>query len=135
MLIQNKKIEKFRETAVNFLFIPNLNRQRRGITVDYALPAIISSIGALVGKATVDSLGTSLGCCFYTLLAAQPSSGKSAAQSLSQEAVTMVESYFNVPDNDSIQVNAPTIEAFVRIMKKHPSVLGNIFPRSVLCVY
>ena len=85
--------------------------KRNGLTVDYAMPGIMATISALAGKSTVQSLNKRLGCCFYTLLAAQPSTGKSSAQELSQLAVTMLEKHFNV--NPTNNVMSPQLKPFV----------------------
>ena len=87
----------------------------------------MSTLGALVGKTTIDSLRVTQGISFYTLLAAQPSTGKSAAQGFAQEAITKLETFLNVPDAESMQVNAPTIESFIRIMRNYPAVLGRTY--------
>jgi hypothetical protein len=102
-------------------------RQRAGLSVDYAMPGIMATISALLGKSTVQSLNKKLGCCYYTLLAAQPSTGKSQAQELSQAAVQMIEQHFNVSPKHSFQCNAATVESFCRILSRHPSLICSFF--------
>jgi hypothetical protein len=87
------------------------------------MPGIIASLGTLFGKSTIESINLNLGCSFYTLLAAQPSSGKSIAQSLAQNSFTMLENFLGVQEDESRQVNACSVEGFVRIMTRFNSVI------------
>lgn len=55
---------------------------------------------------------------------AQPSTGKSQALGLMQRAVEKVEQYFEVTDNDSQQVNAPTMESLLDLLHRLPNLIG-----------
>ena len=93
--------------------------------MEYGLPAFIASMGAASQKSTVEGINNQIGICYYLGLAAQPSTGKSNAQSLSQKATTNIEDFMKVPAGSSIQVNAPTIEALFRILSKTKNALCN----------
>ncbi len=109
--------------SYTIIYYFNFNSQRKGLSVDYSLPAIMATTAALLGKSTVDSLGDRLGICFYTLLGALPSCGKSNAMTFSSNAMCMIENYFKIPISNSIQINAPTVETLLRLMRDNPVAL------------
>ena len=77
-----------------------------------------------MGKSTLKAIASPTSMCVFTALAAQTSTGKSKAMSLIQSAVDKVEKFNGVIDNDSQQVNAPTIEGLLDLMTRLPDLIG-----------
>ncbi len=92
--------------------------------MQFIFNAFVTSVAGFEGQATLDLLNNSTVPIFYTGLCTQPSTGKTGAMKFVQSAVESVERYFMVPDTKSIQVNAPTIEGFLEIMREIPEVSG-----------
>ncbi len=80
-----------------------------------------------MGQAQVHVLNSRIAPIFYTGLVAQPSTGKTGAMRFIAAAVENVERYFDVPLERSCQVNAPTIEGFLDIMRVVPEINGNCY--------
>ena len=78
----------------------------------------------MMRKATLKALAAPTSICCYTALAAQPSTGKSKAMALVQTSVDKVEKFNEVCDNNSQQVNAPTIEGLLDLMVRLPELIG-----------
>jgi hypothetical protein len=77
-----------------------------------------------MGKAHVRVLNEHVVPIIYSGLCAQPSTGKSAAMRFTTSAIEKVERFLNIPTTKSCQVNAPTIEGFLEILKDNPEIAG-----------
>ena len=97
--------------------------RRFGLNVEYFLPAFISTCGAVGGTSTVEGLNNQIGLAYYIGLAAQPSTGKSAAQGISDAAMSRIEKFNKVPLAESIRINAPTVESLIRILSESKAAL------------
>jgi hypothetical protein len=86
----------------------------------------LSTISVYIGHSTIQALNSRVAPCFYTALVAQPSVGKSAALGLIQDAFDDLEIYHNIEDNDSQQINAPTIESLLDLLHRLPCCIGNL---------
>ena len=78
----------------------------------------------MMGKSTLKAIASPTSLCVFTALAAQPSTGKSKAMAIVQAAIDRVEKFNGIIDNDSQQVNAPTIEGLLELMTRLPELIG-----------
>ena len=76
-----------------------------------------------MGKSTLLAFNTKVSPVFYTALVAQPSTGKSGAMGLLSSAIEIIENYLKTSLDDSQQVNCPTIEALIELLKDHPELI------------
>jgi len=100
-----------------------VKRQKRGLTFEKIFPSVMGTLSALMGKSTVDALNTNEGMAVFAALVGQPGSGKTPALSFVTRELCSVEKFNGVSNQESLQVNCPTIESLLRIMKRFPSVL------------
>jgi hypothetical protein len=91
--------------------------------VEFILPSLLASVGLYMGKSTLLAFNTKVSPVFYTALVAQPSTGKSGAMGLLSSAIDMIENYLNISLDNSHQVNCPTIEALIELLKDHPELI------------
>ena len=100
-------------------------RKRYGTTIDYILPALLSAIGLFCGNAVIKVFNSYTSPIVYSCLAAQPSTGKSKALNLVNSAISAVERHYKIPFQKSRQVNPPTTEALIRLLRELQNVIGN----------
>lgn len=74
--------------------------------------------------AEIEALNQEVPAIFYSVLVAQPSTGKSQALNIFKNAIEKVEQFLEVDPNHSQQVNAPTIEALLDLLDKLPQLIG-----------
>ena len=90
----------------------------------FAAPALWSAVALLMGKSTLKAIASPTSICCFTALAAQPSTGKSKAMAIVQHAIDKIERFNGVLDNNSQQVNAPTIEGLLELLTRLPELIG-----------
>ena len=91
--------------------------------MEFILPSLLAGISLYLGKSKLKAFNSYVSASVYTVLVAQPSTGKSGAMAIITNAIDNVEVYNKIPLENSQQVNAPTIEALISILKEHPEII------------
>ena len=107
-------------------------RLRKGLTVDFLLAPLLTTISHLMGHSKLrtfeesyDSLST------YTATVAQPSTGKSKAMEMIKLIYAQIENYFQVPANQSQMSNTPTVEALYDLLSKNNCIICNFLMNKI----
>ena len=87
---------------------------------------MLSAVGLFCGSAVINVFFSRTSPIVYSCLVAQPSSGKSKALTLVNGAITAVERHLGLTHVQSKQVNPPTTEALIRLLRELQYVIGKI---------
>jgi hypothetical protein len=98
--------------------------KRANVSIEFCVPALFPTVGLVTQDATIEALNQDVPAIFYSVLVAQPSTGKSQALNIFKSAIEKVEQFSEVDPNYSQQVNAPTIEALLDLLDKIPQLIG-----------
>jgi hypothetical protein len=93
----------------------------------FAWAGIVGGVSVSMYRATLKAFNTNVYPIFFNGLVAQPSTGKSSAINFTSNAIESVESYLRVCDNESVLIQAPTVEGLFDHISKRESLVGKYY--------
>lgn len=100
----------------------------QGTTVPFILPGLLASMAFLLKQSTISPFeGTQQGICMYTVLIANPSTGKSPALNTVQDLIYKIEDYRQIPPEKSPIISVGSIEGLLEYLSSIQCMIGESF--------